>query len=67
VKKNKAHVGTVKEVLVDGHSKRGNTVTGRTRGNKTVNVDAPSSLIGSLVQVAITAASVNSLTGQICE
>lgn len=67
LKKNKAHVGTVKEILVDGHSKRGKTVTGRTRGNKTVNVDAPSSLIGSLVRVAITAASVNSLTGQICE
>ena len=52
--KNIALSGTVQEVLVDGYSKRGGTVTGRTRGNKTVNLDGPASLIGSLVQVKIT-------------
>jgi tRNA-2-methylthio-N6-dimethylallyladenosine synthase len=66
-KKNKALVGTVQEVLVDGHSKRGETVTGRTRGNKAVNIDGPALLIGSLVRVKIISTGVNSLTGKICE
>jgi tRNA-2-methylthio-N6-dimethylallyladenosine synthase len=67
VKKNKTLAGTIQEVLVDGYSKRGGTVTGRTRGNKVVNVDGPASLIGSLVHVKITSPRVNSLTGKICE
>lgn len=66
-KKNKGLSGTVQEVLVDGHSKRGGTVTGRTRGNKAVNIDGPASLIGSLVRVKIISTGVNSLTGRICE
>lgn len=66
-KKNRALSGTVQEVLVDGHSKRGGTVTGRTRGNKAVNIDGPASLIGSLVRVKIVSTGVNSLTGRICE
>ena len=66
-KKNKALSGTFQEVLVDGHSKRGGTVTGRTRGNKAVNIDGPASLIGSLVRVKIISTGVNSLTGTICE
>ncbi len=67
VKKNNEHLGTIKEILVDGFSKRGGAVSGRTRGNKVVNVDGPASLIGSLVHVKITSAGVNSLTGTICE
>jgi tRNA-2-methylthio-N6-dimethylallyladenosine synthase len=66
VRKNTELLGSVKEILVDGFSKKGGTVTGRTRGNKTVNVEAPSSLIGSLVHVTITAAGTNSLTGTLC-
>ncbi len=65
IKKNKEEVGTVREILVDGRSKRGTTVTGRTRGNKTVNVAGTPSLIGSIVNVKITDAGVNSLTGEI--
>ena len=60
-------VNSVQEVLVDGMSKKGGTLSGRTRGNKAVNIDAPASLIGSLVMVRITAAGMNSLTGKICE
>ncbi len=66
-KRNKSLFGTVQEVLVDGHSKRGKTVSGRTRGNKTVNIDGPASLIGSLVHVKVISTGVNSLTGRICE
>ncbi len=67
IRKNKHEVGKVKEILIDGHSKKGFTLTGRTRGNKTVNLEAPASLIGSLARVTITAASVNSFSGTICE
>ena len=56
--KNRQLVGTVQEVLVDGISKKGGMLTGRTRGNKTVNVEASASLIGSLVHVTITAAGI---------
>ncbi len=67
IRKNREEIGKVREILVDGHSKKGFTLSGRTRGNKTVNVEAPASLIGSLARVTITAASVNSLSGIICE
>jgi tRNA-2-methylthio-N6-dimethylallyladenosine synthase len=67
IEKNKAQVGTVKEILIDGISKKGGKLTGRTRGNKVVNIAASSSLIGSLVSVTITSAGINSLTGQLCE
>jgi tRNA-2-methylthio-N6-dimethylallyladenosine synthase len=67
IEKNKAHIGTVREMLVDGISKKGGKLTGRTRENRVVNVAAPASLIGSLVNVTITSAGLNSLTGQLCE
>ena len=67
IKKNREQIGTRREVLIDGHSKKGGTLAGRTRGNKAVNIDGPASLIGSLVSVEIIDAGVNSLTGRICE
>lgn len=67
IQKNKAYTGMYTDVLIDGMSKRGGRLSGRTRGNKVVNVAGPDSLIGSLVFVRITAAGVNSLSGEICE
>ncbi|MGE5808492.1 MAG: tRNA (N6-isopentenyl adenosine(37)-C2)-methylthiotransferase MiaB [Nitrospirota bacterium] len=67
VRKNRDLIGSIQEVLLDGHSKKGGMITGRTRGNKAVNVEAPSSFIGSLASVHITSAGVNSLPGRICE
>jgi len=67
LRRNRELVGTVREVLVDGFSKKGGMVTGRTRENKVVNFPGPSSLIGTVVQAVITAAGMNSLTGQKCE
>jgi tRNA-2-methylthio-N6-dimethylallyladenosine synthase len=64
---NERLVNSVQEVLVDGLSKKGGTLSGRTRGNKTVNINAPATLIGSLIHVKIIAAGMNSLTGQLCE
>ncbi len=66
IRRNEEHVGTVKEVLIDGRSKRGGKLTGRTRGNRVVNVAGPDSLMGSRVTVRITSAGVNSLSGEIC-
>jgi tRNA-2-methylthio-N6-dimethylallyladenosine synthase len=54
-------------VLVEGSSKKGGTLTGRTRGNKAVNFAGAGDLRGSLVTVRITAAAPNSLTGELCE
>ncbi len=65
--KNKALVGSIQEILVDGTSKKGGKLCGRTRQNKVVNVAAPAELVGSLVKVKITSAGSNSLTGQLCE
>jgi tRNA-2-methylthio-N6-dimethylallyladenosine synthase len=64
--KNQAYLGTVQEILVDGFSKKGGMLSGRTRGNKAVNIEAPESLIGSLIDVKIISAGENSLTGQVC-
>ena len=67
IQKNKAYIGMHVDVLIDGKSKKGGKLSGRTRGNKVVNVEGPHSLIGSLVTIRITAAGVNSLSGEICE
>jgi tRNA-2-methylthio-N6-dimethylallyladenosine synthase len=65
--RNKEQIRAVLEVLIDGFSKKGGKLSGRTRGNKAVNIAGPAGLIGSLVQVKITSAGVSSLTGTICE
>ena len=66
LQKNKDLIGTVQEVLVEGPSKKGETLTGRTRGNKAVNFIGQASLRGSLAQVRIRSAAQNSLSGEIC-
>ena len=67
LQKNKGYLGTTQDILVDGFSKKGGTLSGRTRGNKAVNVEAPAALIGSIIKVNITATGENSLFGRICE
>ena len=67
LKKNEQHIGSVQEVLVEGSSKKGGMLTGRTRGNKAVNFNGPTGLRGSLADVRITAAGPNSLSGELCE
>ena len=66
LKKNSRFVGTVQEVLVEGHSKKGGKLTGRTRGNKAVNFHGNDVLIGSLLSVRITSAGPNSFSGEPC-
>ena len=67
-RKNKAYLGRVEEVLVEGTSKTDeNTLTGRTDGFKLVNFPGDEALIGSIVKVEITDAKTFSLMGRIVE
>lgn len=53
-KKNDKYLGTIKEVLVEGPSKKNTEIlTGRTRENKVVNFKGKTDLIGQLVNVKI--------------
>jgi tRNA-2-methylthio-N6-dimethylallyladenosine synthase len=58
-------VGTIQEVLVEGNSKRGDQLFGRTSGNRVVNFPGDRSLTGSMVRVTIREALPNSLLGEI--
>ena len=59
-------VGTVQKILVEGVSRKDeNEVSGRTENNRVVNFPAGKSVIGSFVEVRITAAYPNSLRGEL--
>lgn len=62
---NQTYMGKTTEVLVEGFSKKDDTVlTGKNRQNKTVNFKGDSSLIGKLVDVKITDPKSFSLNGE---
>jgi tRNA-2-methylthio-N6-dimethylallyladenosine synthase len=64
-KKNLSYLGRTVEVLVEGFSKNNeNTVTGRTRSGKLVNLSGGVELIGELVNVKIIKANSFSLVGE---
>ncbi|MDB9823041.1 tRNA (N6-isopentenyl adenosine(37)-C2)-methylthiotransferase MiaB [Deltaproteobacteria bacterium] len=65
LKKNKNLVGQEEEVLVEGESKKGGQLTGRTLSNKIVNFDSKLNLIGELAKVHIQLAFINSLQGEV--
>lgn len=59
-------IGTEQMILVDGFSKKDNTILcGRTENNRIVNFLGDSDLIGQFVKVTITEALPNSLKGQL--
>ena len=61
-----ALIGTTQTVLVERASrKNAQQMAGRTAHNRTVNFDAPASLIGQFVDVAITEAAAYSLRGRL--
>ena len=64
-RRNATLVGTVEEVLVEGPDKTGRRFTGRTRGNRVCVFAADPRLIGSLVPLHITRASVSTLYGEL--
>ena len=64
--RNKALVGTVQEVLVEGKSEKDpSRLTGRTRGNKIVVFHGGDELIGRVVPVRITEARTWTLVGDV--
>ena len=58
-------IGAVEEVLVEGPDQTGQRFTGRTRGNRVCVFEADSRLLGSLVPLKITRASVSTLYGEL--
>jgi len=65
IERHASFVGTRQEVLVEGLSKRGDQLHGRTDGNLIVNFAGDPSLVGSLVDVRITRGYPNSLLGEL--
>jgi tRNA-2-methylthio-N6-dimethylallyladenosine synthase len=65
LKKNKALEGKRLEVLVEGYSKRGGQISGRTGSNKVVNFESDNSYISKLVTVTIKHGFLNSLHGEL--
>jgi tRNA-2-methylthio-N6-dimethylallyladenosine synthase len=65
IRRSQGLVGTVQEVLVEGPDKTGLRFTGRTRGNRTTVFEAAPRLVGSLVPVEVTSASVSTLYGSL--
>ena len=64
LEKNLSLLGREEEVLVEGLSKRGGQLTGRTATNKIVNLIGDVEKIGKLVHVLIKRAHANSLWGE---
>lgn len=60
-------LGKVVEVLVDGPSRRGDELTGRTGGNTVVNFPGEAVWIGKLARVFVDRAGANSLSGQVVD
>ena len=67
LRKNRALIGSVQNVLVEGGSKRGNLLCGRTEHNRIVNFQGAPGQEGELTRVRITSAGPNSLSGEQCE
>ncbi len=65
LQKNKRLEGKLFTVLVEGISKKGGQLTGRTSSNKVVNFDGNARMIGKLVEVVIQNSFLNSLKGEI--
>jgi tRNA-2-methylthio-N6-dimethylallyladenosine synthase len=62
---NRTFIGSVQSVLVEGLGKRPGQVSGKADSGKTVNFIGHPGLIGSIVEVRITAAYQNSLVGEL--
>jgi tRNA-2-methylthio-N6-dimethylallyladenosine synthase len=61
--RNEGLVGKVEEVLIEGPARKGNTLMGRNRGNRTVILPGPSRLIGQLIPVRYESATVSAVYG----
>ncbi|MDB4474489.1 tRNA (N6-isopentenyl adenosine(37)-C2)-methylthiotransferase MiaB [Opitutaceae bacterium] len=64
-RRNESLVGSVQPVLLEGPDKTGQHFTGRTRGNRVVIVDADPRLVGEIVEVKMTRATISTLYGEL--
>ena len=64
LERNRSFVGMVQDVLVEGFSKRGDQLFGRSSGNRVVNFPGGPENIGNIVSVTITRAFQNSFLGE---
>jgi tRNA-2-methylthio-N6-dimethylallyladenosine synthase len=62
---NRKLLGSSQTILVEGKSRRGGQLFGRTTGNRVVNFSGEATLIGSFINVDIVRADQNSLLGEI--
>jgi len=58
-------IGSIQKVLVEGHSKKGSTLSGRTENMRTTHFQGNEDLIGQIVSVKITKGFTNSLQGEL--
>ena len=58
-------IGSIQKVLVEGHSKKGSTLSGRTENMRTTHFQGNEDLIGQIVSVKITEGFTNSLQGDL--
>jgi len=58
-------IGSIQKVLVEGHSKKGSTLSGRTENMRTTHFQGNEGLIGQIVSVKITEGFANSLQGEL--
>ena len=62
---SRSMIGSIQKVLVEGHSKKGGTLSGRTENMRTTHFQGNEDLIGQIVSVKITEGFANSLQGEL--
>ena len=62
---SKSMIGSTQKVLVEGFSKKGNTLSGRTENMRTAHFEGGEELIGKIVSVRIVEGIANSLTAEL--
>jgi len=62
---SRSMIGSIQKVLVEGHSKKGNTLSARTENMRTTHFLGNEDLIGQIVSVRITEGFANSLLGEL--
>jgi len=62
---SRSMIGSIQKVLVEGHSKKGSTLSGRTENMRTTHFQGNEDLIGQIISVKITEGFANSLQGEL--
>jgi len=62
---SRSMIGSIQKILVEGHSKKGSTLSGRTENMRSTHFQGDENLIGQIVSVKITEGFANSLQGEL--